>query len=237
MQRVQERKGNGQHIKLHKDLLGISAFIGAIVVACALFLGYWTRGIKEILSKLKNLPCELHEKSTNSLERSIMKLENTTAELKNDIAQLPCASHHNDLTMIKTILIGIDQKASTIFSMKASPRKLNETGKKLYNAINGDAFLETNKAALIQYISDNHPMVPLDVEQLSNSACFSLVPTKSFNTLKNYVYNEPTWTLPNGKPYDITVNDLCFVLSLRLRDMYLKEHRNHPKDAVFPKTF
>ena len=35
--------------------------------------------------------------------------------------------------------------------MKASPRKLNETGKKLFDAIDGETFLTTNKDVLFKY--------------------------------------------------------------------------------------
>lgn len=154
----------------------------------------------------------------------IDNIEKATVDLKNNLGSFPCTSHHDNLTKIKTILVEKYPKALTVFSMKASPRKLNETGKKLFDAVNGGTFLTTNKEVLFKYITDNKPLVALDVEQLSNAACVSLVPTVAFNSLKNYVYNEPTWTLPNGDKYDITVNDICFVLGLRLRDMYLEEH-------------
>lgn len=138
--------------------------------------------------------------------------------------RLPCNVHRDDITKIKTVLVEKYPKSSSVFSMKSSPRKLNPTGEKLFAAINGEQFLKENKERLFGYISDNSPLVALDVEQLSNAACLSLVSTPAFNSLKNYVYNEPTWTLPDGKPYDITINDICFVLGLRLRDKYLSEH-------------
>lgn len=153
----------------------------------------------------------------DNIEKSVTKLENMTEHL-------PCNAHHDDITKIKTVLVEKYPKSSSVFSMKSSPRKLNPTGEKLFAAINGEQFLKDNKERLFGYISDNSPLVALDVEQLSNAACLSLVSTPAFNSMKNYVYNEPTWTLPDGKQYDITINDICFVLGLRLRDMYLSEH-------------
>lgn len=108
--------------------------------------------------------------------------------------------------------------------MKYSPRKLNDMGEKLYSAIKGETFLNSHKDVLFDYITSHHPLVALDVEQLSRAACQSLVPTPAFNSLKNFVYNEPAWKLPDGTHYDITINDVCFVLGLRLRDMYLSSH-------------
>ena len=154
----------------------------------------------------------------------IDNIEKTAEELKNSIGNFPCSIHHDDITKIKTILVEKYPKSYSVFSMKSSPRKLNEIGEKLFAAINGEQFLNTHKDSLFGYISANSPLVALDVEQLANAACLSLVSTPAFNSLKNYVYNEPTWKLPNGDPYDITINDVCFVLGLRLRDMYLSEH-------------
>lgn len=153
----------------------------------------------------------------DNIEKSVTKLENM-------LGNLPCNTHRDDITKIKTILVEKHSKSSSVFSMKSSPRKLNPTGEKLFAAIHGEQFLEENKESLFGYISANSPLVALDVEQLSNAACLSLVPTPAFNSMKNFVYNEPTWTLPNGDHYDITVNDVCFVLGLRLRDMYLSAH-------------
>jgi hypothetical protein len=63
----------------------------------------------------------------------------------------------------------------------------------------------------------------LDVEQAANAACLSLIPTPEFNKLKDFVYNAPSIEVADGEKYDIALNDICFVLSLPLRDMYLKE--------------
>lgn len=46
-----------------------------------------------------------------------------------------------------------------------------------------------------------------------------------FNDMKKWVYNSPSRKLMiDGKErdYTVTMNDVCFVLSLPLRDMYLE---------------
>lgn len=191
--------------------MNVIEIICTVIGAVATILG----GVWFILSKVFKMgQTSVH---IDNIEKSVTKLENMTEHL-------PCNAHHDDITKIKTVLVEKYPKSSSVFSMKSSPRKLNPTGEKLFAAINGEQFLKDNKERLFGYISDNSPLVALDVEQLSNAACLSLVSTPAFNSMKNYVYNEPTWTLPDGKQYDITINDICFVLGLRLRDMYLSEH-------------
>ena len=191
--------------------MNVIEIICTVIGAVATILG----GVWFILSKV----FKMGQTSVriDNIEKSVTKLENMTEHL-------PCNAHHDDITKIKTVLVEKYPKSSSVFSMKSSPRKLNPTGEKLFAAINGEQFLKYNKERLFGYISDNSPLVALDVEQLSNAACLSLVSTPAFNSMKNYVYNEPTWTLPDGKQYDITINDICVVLGLRLRDMYLSEH-------------
>lgn len=191
--------------------MNVIEIICTVIGAVATILG----GVWFILSKV----FKMGQTSVriDNIEKSVTELENMTEHL-------PCNAHHDDITKIKTVLVEKYPKSSSVFSMKSSPRKLNPTGEKLFAAINGEQFLKDNKERLFGYISDNSPLVALDVEQLSNAACLSLVSTPAFNSMKNYVYNEPTWTLPDGKQYDITINDICFVLGLRLRDMYLSEH-------------
>ena len=110
-----------------------------------------------------------------------------------------------------------------IFSMKQGPRVLNDWGEKLYAKIHGDEFIEKNKQALFDYIKETKPLVALDVEQAAGAACLSLTKTSAFNDIKDFVYNEPAWTLPDGSKYEISLNDVCFVLGLVLRDRYLQE--------------
>lgn len=191
--------------------MAVIEMVGVIVAIIATVLG----GVWFILSKVFRMG--------QTLER-IYNIEKATVELRDKVCSFPCSTHHDDITKIKTVLVEKYPKSSSVFSMKSSPRKLNETGEKLFAAIRGECFLKEHKEFLFDYISSHSPLVALDVEQLSNAACISMVSTPAFNSLKNYVYNEPTWILPNGNHYDITVNDICFVLGLRLRDMYLAEH-------------
>lgn len=157
------------------------------------------------------------------IAQRIDDIENNVKDIKNSTGNLPCSTHHDDITKIKTVLVEKYPKASNIFSIKCSPRQLNDLGVKLFKKIDGEKFIKENKETLFDYIRRTKPLVALDVEQAASAACFSLVPTPAFNRLKDFVYNEPTWDLSDGRKYDITVNDICFVIGLKLRDLYLKE--------------
>ena len=71
------------------------------------------------------------------------------------------------------------------------------------------------------------PKTELDVENASNFACSAFTDNDIFNNIKDFVYNAPYLNIvdENGenKSYDITLGDVCYILSLPLRDMYLEE--------------
>ena len=84
-------------------------------------------------------------------------------------------------------------------------------------------FIQENKEELFRLIDDSKPLVALDVERAAWMACNALTSTPVFNSIKDYIYNAPSIKLSDGKLYDATLEDACFVLSLRLRDLYLEE--------------
>ncbi|MCM1078534.1 MAG: hypothetical protein NC344_09725 [Bacteroidales bacterium] len=72
------------------------------------------------------------------------------------------------------------------------------------------------------------PKTALDVENAANYACAGYTDNEIFNGIKYIVYNAPSLTIKNDKgeerPYDLTLGDISYILSLPLRDMYLSEH-------------
>ena len=151
------------------------------------------------------------------------QMQQSLDSLVTSFGKLPCTDHHDDLTKVKSVLIQKYPSSANVFSAKASPRKLNELGQKLFNDIDGEQFIQNNKEELYRLIDNSKPLVALDVEQAALMACHALTPTPVFNDIKNYIYNAPSINLPDGSIYDITLDDACFVLSLRLRDVYLQD--------------
>lgn len=155
-------------------------------------------------------------------------------KMENAIKVLPCAAHEqinqkilDKLTTITTYLITRDSKASLIFSQKKSPRKLNAFGEQLFKDCGGQKFLDQNSEELLAAIAAKDPGTALDVENLAIEVLISRLDSGIFNELKQWVYNSPSLKIEiqgQGQEYAVTMNDICFVLSLPLRDMYLETH-------------
>lgn len=133
-----------------------------------------------------------------------------------------------DIKSIKDYLVNKDQRAANILSMKNSPRVLNPNGKMIYDIIGGDKFIADNRQLLIDKIKNKNPATPLDVELYAKEVCIELLSDPIFDNIKNIVYNAPAIKLKKQdgteEDYGFTIADVCFVLSLPLRDEYLKEY-------------
>lgn len=170
-----------------------------------------------------------HNKLHDELERRTCNADCQSHKEEIDALKQDLKEIKNDIITIKSLLIIKHKNAADLFSMKSSPRKLNENGEKLFSDINGAEFLNDNKEFFFSKIDEQMPKTALDVEMAANAVCSSNTDNDIFNPLKNFVYNSPTRILKNkdGEEcrYDIALSDICFVLSLPLRDMYLKEHK------------
>lgn len=131
--------------------------------------------------------------------------------------------HTTALVEIYTLLGRKYPKRGEAFAQKNSPRKLTELGKKIFNDINGEKFLNDNKDCLFEYIDEHKPLTRLDVEELAMQALFRQTSKPVFNNIKDYVYEAPAYKNVDGEMSELTVGDVCYILSIPLRDMYLKE--------------
>jgi len=150
------------------------------------------------------------------------------------IDKLPCLKHEmilcemkNDLAIIRAFIMAKYPSAAPVFSHKSSPRILNDAGEQLFDDIKGVEFLKDNGDFLIKCIDDKAPKTALDVEESALQVLYDNFDNDMFVDAKNWVYNSPSRRLMiDGveKEYYITMNDVCFVLSLPLRNMYLEKH-------------
>ena len=180
-------------------MLVISVIITAIVVW---LLSEWYHRFVNTETKVDNLPCSKHDEMFDKINEK--------------------------LNVIRTALTIGNPMLANYLSQKNSPRELSEDGKKLFTDIKGEEFLHKNKDILIKGIEDNNPKTPLDVEELSFKVLLHLIDDDMYIGMKNWVYNSsPRKILVDGieKSYDITMLDVCFVLSLPLRNMYLELHK------------
>ena len=194
------------------SLLGaVAAVLGGVwfIVQKAFKAGARDITLSAIDKRTCNAQCDLHD-------RDISLLKQDLSEIKADILS------------IKSILVLKHKNVSDLFSIKKSPRRLNANGERLYADIQGGKFLQDNKDFFFSKIDGMNPKTPLDVENAANFVCTANTDNDIFNGMKDFVYNSPTYTLEDKdgsqRLYDISLLDICFVLSLPLRDMYLAEH-------------
>lgn len=143
------------------------------------------------------------------------------------IDELPCAKHEEEISSIRAYLLVKYPKAFGSYAQKKSPRCLNEEGEKLFEEIGGAGFLATNAAKLMAKMEQKKPKTPLDVEFFALDTLYGMLSDDMFNDIKRWVYDSPMRRLTiDGveKDYEVTMGDVCFVLSIPLRDLYLEMH-------------
>lgn len=172
-------------------------------------LGRISQRFENLDKRTRNADCDTHSKDIKEVKTLI-------------------SSHDDDIKTIKDFLLMTNKKASVLFSVKNSPRQLNEIGNKVFADMKGENFLNQNKEYLFSQIDGYNPKTALDVENAAHAVCITSVDNEIFNGLKNFVYNSPSYKIidreGNEKLYDLAMSDICFILSLPLRDMYLKIH-------------
>lgn len=173
------------------------------------------------------------ENNTNeSLAKISEQLVNQETETKDFISKLEdkidkvcdtVQEHTMALVEIYAILGRKYPKKRESFALKHSPYRLTELGKKICDEVQGEKFLQDNKDVLFEYIDEHKPLTRLDVEELAAQALFRQTSKPIFNYIKDYVYEAPSYKDVDGEMSELTIGDICFILSIPLRDMYLKE--------------
>ena len=129
---------------------------------------------------------------------------------------------------IRAFIAAGSAKGSAFFSGKHSPRRLNDSGEQLMRDADGESFLQKHKDLLFARMDDRKPQTAFDVEAYAYEILFRYSRDSAFNGIKNFLYNYPDMAVVNddGKTvmHAVTLEDVCFVMSLRLRDMYLEAH-------------
>ena len=175
-------------------------FVVAVALVWMIAKFYYTRFVK-FEKQIKDLPCHTHEQTHQKILDS--------------------------LNTVITYLKMKDSKAAVLFSQKESPRKLNPSGRHIFEDCNGMLFLEENKKILLSAIAAKAPKTALDVENVANEVLIERLDSDIFNDIKAWVYERPPVKVEiqgMDKEYAIAMNDVCFILSLPLRDMYLDLH-------------
>ena len=203
-----------------------------VVVAITILICKWyfsrfvsvEKNSEEATARIKELEeaRKYHEESWRRHDEHMKELDEHLKELKKTNAKL-----FEFIIEIRTFLATKFPEFGTMVAAKNSPRKLTEEGIRLFNDIGGKAFLEINGAKLMAKIESEEPKTPFDVELSALGSLYAHLNDDMFNDLKRWVYySSPRKMIIDGKEQnrEITMCDVCFVLSIPLRDMYLEVH-------------
>ena len=162
-------------------------------------------------------------KSVGRLEARLDKLAST-----NDSHDISIRKLQMEMLKVRTFIKTKFPTSQTVLSEKKSPAQLNEFGRKLFADMGGSDFLSKNGIYLLQKMEEKNPKTAFDVESTAHEVLILATNEEMFNKIKNKVYNYPYMDIlkRDGEmvKYEVSLADVCFVLSLSLRDMYLKAH-------------
>lgn len=164
-----------------------------------------------------------------SIRESFIRIDNRFEKVDDSINELKetVGEHTMALVELYTTMGRKYPKRSKAFAKKRSPRALTELGEKIYGDIGGAALLAANKNVLFEHIDKAKPLTRLDVEMEAQKALMALSFTPVFNPIKDYVYDASEIDLDDGTTFEMTIGDICFILSIPLRDMYINERGIH----------
>ena len=154
-------------------------------------------------------------------ERNISLRDKKIEDVEIKIKELPCERNMYDIATMRVIMAQKFPEISNAFSIKHSPRQLNDIGERIYKEIKGEEFINDNIDLLFGFIRAANPKTAYDIEQQSYMAIARCIPMDIFNVFKDYVYNAPLVNIGDNTTKEITLNDVCFILSIPLRDKYM----------------
>ena len=203
------------------------AAVAVIAVGIGIFIWKVSAAIKGISDKvdgLKDLPCQEHAAQINDHHGHFSRTEALLGNLEGKLDML-----------VKLMPQGMSKVSEPLFSddvprlsQKHSPKVLNANGLIVEEAFGCREFLLDNKEWLLSEVAKFNPKTALDVETYSFAALRVASLDDRFKVIKDRVYNSPAiqLSLGNGESrnVEITLDDVLFVISLPLRDLYLERH-------------
>lgn len=201
-------------------------FVAILVFAIWLTIKITTASnkVKSIEKKCESIPCAEHTAKLTSYKEELDRFDKKMDKLD---------TINDSVVAIRALLLSRYKSAAPLFSQKQSPRRLNQRGEEMFALFGGKPFLDKNEELLLGKIKAKDPQTALDVEQDALEVLYETLDSDIFNEIKLKVYNSKSITIEkDGKEeeYAITMNDICFIFSLDLRDRYLKAHPEVPQE-------
>lgn len=182
---------------------------------------------------------KIKKEEMNKLNDKVVALDTNVSRIEEKTKHANCAGNTEDIKELKSDIKDINIEVTDIrvamargaegkFGRKKSPKVLTELGERIFAEIEGAEFLKANKDTLFAKLDKEQPKTALDVQMMSYWACISISKEDVFNKIKNYIYNCPELDMENSEgqieKHELTLSDVCSILSLPLRDMYLEVH-------------
>ena len=169
--------------------------------------------IESAEKKINSLPCDSHHQSIQ--EHASMK--STLDSINDQVTEISRWIMHFDDRMIDTL------------SQKCSPRVMTALGRNLFDISGAKSAIDDNIGFLIGEVEKKSPMTPYDVESSSLDILLGNMAHPLFNEVKNYIYYQPeevelTDSDGSKKKVRISLMSIIKLMSLELRDRYLKTH-------------
>lgn len=175
-------------------------------------------------SRLRNLPCKEHSSAIGDHSGRLESIASDISAIKGQMSILVQLLTKSAFPREEGIL-SVDE---SVFSHKQSPRRLNANGLKIFDAFGCSAFIESNREWLLAELAKLEPRNALDVESCSMAALRICSLDDRFNNLKNDIYRSPELEIAdtdgNRILKTVTLDDVLFVMSLSVRDLYLAGH-------------
>lgn len=175
-------------------------------------------------SRMAQLPCNSHEADICSHNAKLENIGTSLARIEGSI-ELLMRLFPQTIPARRDSILSNDEPD---LSQKSSPKCLNDNGARVFDTFQCADFLNQHGQWLVAEIEKFKPKTALDVENTSLAALRIASSDDRFNEIKNMIYHSPSIALTIGdgqeKKVDIALDDVLFVMSLPLRDMYLKKH-------------
>ncbi len=204
------------------------------------------KGMRDKVKTVDGLPCAEHSSKLDKITAIETKIDSFPCHLHSEKID----RHHDQLAVTNELLKSLEGKMDILVKLlpqgasprkeamfsddmpqlaqKNSPKVLNANGRIVENRFECREFLADNREWLLDEVAKFEPKTALDVEAYSFAALRVASLDDRFNGIKDMVYNSPAIELEVGdgqtRKVEIKLDDVLFVLSLPLRDLYLEQH-------------
>lgn len=207
-------------IELITKHLGLSFFIGIVVVCLLIFIVWWLRGVYDKLRIVDNLPCQAnsakidnHISGHTALDVSIARIETAISYMQKSIDSFSQSVQKNNKIIIDP------------FTQSHSPIAVTEIGLEMMKRINGFGMFNANWERIKKLVEDNaSPKNPYDIQQycIEQAVVFpeKFLQESELNIVKLDAYST-----------GIPLTSYMRVFAILTRDRYFKEHGIHVSEV------